>query len=339
MTCSRCSGVCTCSSAPVSVEAQPELLPGDDSAVWRREVSERLHRYRARRRPRGPRYPSLRLRFEAPEGNWNSAARESTAPPEPMGQAPIPPSVTSPAVAMAYVSTAPAVEAAPSEKPLEAPRSGGARRHESGKIIEFPAPAYIVEDFSHALAEPILDRPRILEAPEVVPPPPALGGITIEPTAQAEPERHAGIDMPLQSAPVGARVLAAALDGFIVSLAAGVFGGVFYRLTHVIPGLWPWAVVGAGLLVSFWFVYQYLFLVHCGSTPGLRVLRLQLERFDGKPAGRRTRRARVLCHVLSLAALGMGYAWQFLDEDGLCWHERVTKTHIAVQPQEPNAIA
>jgi hypothetical protein len=40
--------------------------------------------------------------------------------------------------------------------------------------------------------------------------------------------------------------------------------------------------------------------------------------------------------MLSLAALGMGYAWQFLDEDGLCWHERVTKTHIAAQ--EASAI-
>jgi len=26
----------------------------------------------------------------------------------------------------------------------------------------------------------------------------------------------------------------------------------------------------------------------------------------------------------------MGHpAWHFLDEDGLCWHERVRKTHIA----------
>jgi hypothetical protein len=33
--------------------------------------------------------------------------------------------------------------------------------------------------------------------------------------------------------------------------------------------------------------------------------------------------------VLSLASLGLGYAWTFLDEDQLSWHDRITKTHLA----------
>jgi len=36
---------------------------------------------------------------------------------------------------------------------------------------------------------------------------------------------------------------------------------------------------------------------------------------------------------LSAISLGMGYAWLFLDEDGLCWHERVTKTYLAPEKQ------
>ena len=144
--------------------------------------------------------------------------------------------------------------------------------------------------------------------------------------------------MPLQSAPNAHQVLAGLLDFLLVVVAEGVFGGVFYRLTHIVPALSTSVLAGAGTLALFWFVYQYLFLVHCGATPGLKVLKIHLQRFDGKPAGRRLRRARVFCHVLSLAALGMGYAWQFLDEDALCWHERVTKTHIAAQPQEPSAV-
>src|SRR5947209_10471232 len=35
-----------------------------DSTAWRQEVAARLNRYQARRKPRPPRYPSLRLRFE-----------------------------------------------------------------------------------------------------------------------------------------------------------------------------------------------------------------------------------------------------------------------------------
>jgi hypothetical protein len=58
-------------------------------------------------------------------------------------------------------------------------------------------------------------------------------------------------------------------------------------------------------------------------------MRLELQRFDTHPADRRQRRWRVLAGILSGVSLGMGYAWQFLDEDGLCWHERITKTYLA----------
>ena len=37
--------------------------------------------------------------------------------------------------------------------------------------------------------------------------------------------------------------------------------------------------------------------------------------------------------VLSLASLGLGYAWSLIDEDQLCWHDRVTATHIAPKPR------
>jgi hypothetical protein len=30
----------------------------------------------------------------------------------------------------------------------------------------------------------------------------------------------------------------------------------------------------------------------------------------------------------------MGYAWVFLDEDALCWHDRITHTYLApVSPE------
>jgi uncharacterized RDD family membrane protein YckC len=247
----------------------------------------------------------------------------------------MPPNITTSAVAMDYATRSAQAEPPIPAKTAEPPQPVPVRPKETAKVIEFPTPAYPIEDYSFALAEPMLDRPRILEAPEITPPPPALGGITIEPVARLEPERRAGIDMPLQSAPVARRTTAAALDSLIVLAGAVVFAAVFYRITHTIPGAWQSVFVQAGAFALFWFLYQYLFLVNCGTTPGMRALRLRMERFDGKPPGRRVRRARVLCHVLSLAALGMGYAWQFLDEDGLCWHERVTKTHMSTQEGTP----
>jgi hypothetical protein len=59
-----------------------------------------------------------------------------------------------------------------------------------------------------------------------------------------------------------------------------------------------------------------------------RPARLELTRFDGSPASRSLRRWRVLASFLSAASLGMGYAWVFLDEDSLCWHDRITHTYL-----------
>ena len=41
------------------------------------------------------------------------------------------------------------------------------------------------------------------------------------------------------------------------------------------------------------------------------------------------RRWRVLASYLSAFSLGLGYLWSVLDEDGLCWHDRITHTHLS----------
>ena len=310
-----------------SAQVQPNLLPEEDGASWRREVSERLHRYHARRRPRAPRYPSLRLKFEEP--NWGTpretpASMQAAQP----AQAATREAVVREPVAPA-VSADPVVEPRIREDAAEVPRT---RLHETvAKIIEFPRTIYAPQARPQDLAESVFDRPRILEAPEIVPPPPALGGVTIEEIARAEPERRPGIDMPLQSAPVRQRVMAAAIDASVVGAAAAIFGGIFYRMAGVIPTPFQAVVAGAGLMSVFWAGYQYLLLVHSGTTAGLRALGLRVQRFEGGEAGRRIRRWRVLGSLVSAVSLGMGYAWHFLDEDGLCWHERVTRTHIAYE--------
>src|SRR5271157_1234305 len=53
-------------SDPISdPSGDPRLDANPDS--WRVEVAARLQRYRTRRKPRTPRYPSLLLPFDAPE--------------------------------------------------------------------------------------------------------------------------------------------------------------------------------------------------------------------------------------------------------------------------------
>jgi hypothetical protein len=294
----------------------------EDSSAWRMEVAARLTRYKSRRKPRPPRYPSLRLRFDEKdasrsvigEGVDSSAFPAMTAP------------SCDQALALDAIfdgptetQTVPPVHADVNIVPVTA------------KILEFPRswtppPAPLDE-----LAEPVFDRdrPRILEAPELVPPPPALGGITIEPAQQPELEKRPGIDIPLQSAPLGRRVLSAFVDGVIIAAACTLFGFIFWKMTAFHPPRLQIAGVLAGLAVAFWAAYQYLLVVYAGTTPGLLASRLELARFDGSRAGRRLRRWRVLASFLSAASLGMGYVWVFLDEDSLCWHDRITHTYLA----------
>jgi len=213
-----------------------------------------------------------------------------------------------------------------------APANVATPKAPSAKILEFPrfTPPTTPPD---ELADAVIDRPRILEAPELAPPPPALGGITIEAAQQAKDEKRPGIDIPLQSAPLARRIVAAAADGLIVAAASALFGFVFWKVAGIRPPRLQLLGLAAGLPCLLWAAYQYLLLVYSGSTPGLRMAGLELARFDGTRTNRRLRRWRVFASYLSAISLAMGYAWVFLDEDALCWHDRITHTFLA-----PNTI-
>ena len=325
-------------SEGVQTPVQPDLLGEGGSPCWRTEVSERLHRYRARRRPRSPRYSSLRLKFEAPEATWAAPARTSEPPASPQrtqsSAAPVLANRQAVAVERVEIATEPT-----SNMPDRVTAQAVSERVQphpgetTAKIIEFPRSIYAAPIPLYELADPVIDSPRILEAPEVLPPPPAMGGITIEEARVREPERRLGIDMPLRSAPLEQRFLAVAIDAAIVGLAGAGFGAIFYHIAGIRPPLTQIVAFGAGLMGALWAAYQYLLIVYSGSTPGLRAMKLQLQRFDGSFPSRRRRCWRVLGSVLAGISLGMGYAWQFLDEDNLCWHERVTKTYLAPEKQ------
>ena len=334
-----------------SPEHGNESVP-EDSPAWRQEVAARLNRYQARRKPRPPRYPSLRLQFEA-EDSTHTASNSADSAPFPQRVA----MASHQALALdGFAESAADAEfpisgglAAPEvtqptpfpptgelfQPPAVAPAPGTGQA--TGKIIEFPRSWTPPPSPLDELAEPVFDRdrPRILEAPEVVPPPPALGGITIEAAHPPEKEKRPGIDIPLQSAPLARRIFAAAIDGVIIAAACALFGFIFWKVTAMRPPRLQMMALAAGFAGLFWAAYQYLLVVYSGTTPGLRLARLELSRFDGRPANRRLRRWRILASFLSAASLGMGYAWVFLDEDSLCWHDRITHTYLAPKAAPP----
>jgi uncharacterized RDD family membrane protein YckC len=324
---------------------------GEDVSAWRDELSGRLTRYRARRKPRPPRYPSLALKFEAPEPPANLFSRSGVS------SSPVYESVSNHALALDGMRQEPSVvdefemefqqpsveEASPtpsghssaaSEAKVSGAKIGGGSvsgaRVSGGKIIEFPRYAWgPPPPPPDQLAEPVSERPRILEVPDVEPPAPALGGITMEAVAQPEAEKRPGIDIPLQSAPLGRRLVAALVDGLIVAAASAAFGFIFWKVAAARPPLPQMLGLAAGIPALFWATYQYLLIVYAANTPGLRAAGLELARFDGTIPSRSLRRWRVLASWLSAVSAGMGYVWVFLDEDALCWHDRITHTYLA----------
>ena len=376
MNCPRCGEVCRChpressgppsnglvahentvvesqSSSPATsadrhsqeVDASAVSASQEDGVAWRDELTAKLSSYRARRKPRPPRYPSLRLRFEAQSSAASSAETAPSVAFETQSHQALALDGMTELPATAETDWEPASPEGSSsaasgrvescEENMSARDLRDARANHGARIIEFPrSPEFErwepAPPPSNELAGPVMTAPRILEAPEIVPPAPALGGITIEAVEPAGDQRRLGIDTPLQAAPLARRVAAAAVDGLIVALAASLFGLIFWEVTGTRP---PFPqVLGLAIAVPccLWAAYQYLLLVYAATTPGLRIAGLRLARFDGTRPNRRLRRWRVLAAYLSAVSLGMGYGWVFLDEDALCWHDRITHTYLA----------
>lgn len=306
-----------CISADAIVLPENENTRSDfelDGDSWRREVAARLQRYRTRRRPRPPRYPSLRLPFDSFEPTPSAASLHGPA---------------APAAATALAQeAAPEIEASldePGSLSIVSPASANEPELPSN-VIEFPRSAVLPIVHSNALAEPILDRPRIVEVPEVLPPPPAMGGILMDSMPGREPEPKQASCMATTPVSMGSRILAGLLDSLIIGGALAAFGGMFYWLNSYLPPRPVMMMAGLIASAALWGAYQFLFVVYSGATPGMRLARLRLANFDGSPVGRSRRRWRVLASYLSALSLGLGYLWSLLDEDGLCWHDRMTHT-------------
>jgi uncharacterized RDD family membrane protein YckC len=324
----------SCASDPADLKASgsaalPEadfLLTTQNPTSWRQEVAARVNRYRSRRRQRTPQNPSLQLRFEASEAAADAnpvgpAARtQQPGPPREPSHFPSIPSIPS---IPSGIARAPVVSRSKPEEEYGEPISAEA--------IEFAGSPNAPRQCLGELAEPVADHFRVLDAPELRPSPPALGGILIDPAAETRQEESANSVKP-KPAPLRLRLAAFVVDASLVLVAVALFGFIFFGMTRIVL---PWFETGAlvaTLAALYWYLYQWLLLVNTGSTPGLRLLKLEILRFGGGSVPRNLRQWRVLAGVLSGISVGLGYVWCWLDADGFCWHERITQTYIAPKP-------
>jgi uncharacterized RDD family membrane protein YckC len=73
-----------------------------------------------------------------------------------------------------------------------------------------------------------------------------------------------------------------------------------------------------------------VFWTWSGQTVGMLAWRLRVERTDGTRLHWRDALLRMAGAFVSLAALGCGYFWIWIDRDGLAWHDRWSGTRVVV---------
>jgi len=194
------------------------------------------------------------------------------------------------------------------------------------KIIEFPR-----IQRQYELAEPVSDQLRIFEADEELPPPQPSHLNEIEIAPQEPVQVSAEIEVPLQTVPLGTRAYATALDLILMICALGIFALCAQFFANAIPitkQLLASGAVSTLLLLSLYYLLSFSFR---RSTIGIDASGLRVITFTGHDPSRTRLRCRALATVLSYAALGMGFAWSLIDEDQLCWHDRITHTYLATK--------
>jgi uncharacterized RDD family membrane protein YckC len=220
-------------------------------------------------------------------------------------------------------------EAMPEADPMPvAPRPRSRR-----KVIAFPRQITTPPSAVHRLADPIVpEQPRILDVPEELeafPATPLLDGLHLpaisEQTAFTPPDH---IELPFQAADLSRRLYAGVIDCSFVAIAAGVFAAVCWKMLPGIGRGKPVLIAGGAAVVLLWAVYQYLFLMYAGATPGMRSLNICMRTFKGGPPKWRHRRSRAVGLYLSTASLMMGLLWALVDVDALCWHDRISRTYL-----------
>jgi uncharacterized RDD family membrane protein YckC len=150
------------------------------------------------------------------------------------------------------------------------------------------------------------EQEEVAEVPEEPP-------SDLYPVATLRERRHAAV--------IDAACLAFAYGGFLALF--GSLGGQFTlsKLSAVV------------CLSTFAFVYaQYfgLFTIFGGTTPGMMIRGLQVASFTGEPPTPKQLFWRTAGYMISAGTFFLGFFWALWDEDAMTWHDRLSRTYLAV---------
>ena len=301
-------------AAAAAVEPAPPL---ESPPAWREELAERVENFR-RRRARLQRGAdedvNLDLDFESARTTSGEPATEQATTPLGRGSAELEPAVSAPPGALDSFT-------------LETATKGG----EAGRVPHFdvalgehsaaerPAPAWDLFSTDDRQRPPLSAEAEAAAPVEIV----------LEPDESRHEARHAAAEAAhIHPASVGWRFLAAIVDGFILLVAAALFGVTLWLAgARLSPHPLNLAVLG--------FIALFLFLSYFGwftaltaTTPGLCCVGIRVCNVDGVPPTWRESWWRAFGYLVSAAALLLGFLWAVLDSEGLTWHDRMSGTFL-----------
>jgi uncharacterized RDD family membrane protein YckC len=147
-------------------------------------------------------------------------------------------------------------------------------------------------------------------------------------------------ELPPQTAPLNLRVMASVVDGCIVTASLLVFIAAFAvtvdrlpggsaAVAHSMPQITPQiaAIASVSTLAVLTLLYQLLFFTFSEATPGMRYARIGLCTFSDDNPTRSAMRGRIFAAILSACPFGIGFLWALLDDDGLGWHDRISRMY------------
>jgi hypothetical protein len=144
----------------------------------------------------------------------------------------------------------------------------------------------------------------------------------------ASPEAQISFALPLYVAPGSLRLMAMAVDACCISTSFLLAVGAASWASPVLPTGLPALLVAGVTLLVFALFYQILFFSLSDATPGMRYARIGLCTFSDDNPCKAVMLRRIGAQLLSGMPVGLGFLWACLDEEGLGWHDRISRTYL-----------
>ncbi|HET8925582.1 MAG TPA: RDD family protein [Candidatus Acidoferrum sp.] len=201
---------------------------------------------------------------------------------------------------------------------------------QQGTVAMVEPPASDVDDFSFIVAIGRPPEQRVLEDTRMVidvslPP----GAEANSPASLVERESKSQPGMhPVAS--IDDRRLAALIDFACLLFAYGGFLMLFSSLGGRFTLDKLSAAVYAASFATVYVQYFALFTVFGGTTPGMMMRSLQVVSFSGEPPAPSQMLLRSAGYILSAGTFFLGFLWAMWDVEELTWHDRLSRTYLAV---------